>query len=200
LLLQWGCRCYEVWYHVLSWYYALPWLTYPDVLDRYVTDAPSPWCWSNDPSTICRLHRIQRVCCILLVSSVLGRPWPVGGMLSHFIQDLTSFIYSCEFFIQNLIKTFSEYNWGLVGLTFGHEAQHHGCWQMDVLLQNHHCLHHHCNSCCLKVNYLYMDTDSFHCNNQNTKLIVNSTTQILYSCINITVRHFSGDNPHHTWA
>jgi hypothetical protein len=49
-----------------SWYCAPPWLTIPDVLDGYVTVAPSTWCQLNGPSARCRLGCIHRRCCILL--------------------------------------------------------------------------------------------------------------------------------------
>lgn len=103
-------------------------------------------------------------------------------VLPHFIQDSTPFLYCYEFVVQKTMKTFSECNWSLMGLTFGHEVEYHHCWQMDVLAQNHH---HHCNSCCLKVNYLYMDTGSFHCSNKTQKLILNSTPQNYISVLTL---------------
>jgi hypothetical protein len=61
------------------WYYALPRLTYPHVLDRYVAGTPSTWCQSNGLSAWHRPYLTHRDCCILPASSVPGRPWPAEG-------------------------------------------------------------------------------------------------------------------------
>jgi hypothetical protein len=56
-----------------SWYCALPWLTFPDILDGYAIGSPSTWCQLNGPSAQCRPDHTYGGCCILLVSPVPGR-------------------------------------------------------------------------------------------------------------------------------